>query len=330
MVGDGDSFGVGGHHFARLPIALLRAIAERGAEGPPLRLLGGRPAARDAARGGRSSRASTSASRASTSSACRRASAPPPKPATVPVRDWTALAMIQALRAGEANLPSLPFQLPAGSDMMERVPGAITASDPISGEPVGVIPAASARHGRPPRAARRRARQCRNLRRPRARLADGRRRAEGAGHRRGDRAGGHAAAGRPPSILTRNRVSAIAEVAGGAWPTSCLPFYVTDYAALPRCLRLARAAPRRLCACPTPACPSSCATLHVSRCRYRAVHPSPSRSSIQPVPRPLSIDEIMAVRIAAELDNDSFACAGAVSPLANVAYRLAKARTRRT
>ena len=32
----------------------------------------------------------------------------------------------------------------------------------------------------------------------------------------------------------------------------------------------------------------------------------------------------MAVRIAAELDNDSFASAGAVSPLANVAYRLAK------
>ncbi len=38
-----------------------------------------------------------------------------------------------------------------------------------------------------------------------------------------------------------------------------------------------------------------------------------------------SIDEIMAVRIAAELDNESFASAGAVSPLANVAYRLAKA-----
>ena len=38
-----------------------------------------------------------------------------------------------------------------------------------------------------------------------------------------------------------------------------------------------------------------------------------------------SIDEIIAVRIAAELDNDSFASAGAVSPLANVAYRLAKA-----
>ena len=31
MVGHGDVFGVGGHHFARLPIALLRAIARSGA-----------------------------------------------------------------------------------------------------------------------------------------------------------------------------------------------------------------------------------------------------------------------------------------------------------
>ena len=34
------------------------------------------------------------------------------------------------------------------------------------------------------------------------------------------------------SILTRNRVSAIAAAPGGAWPSSCLPYYVTDYAAL--------------------------------------------------------------------------------------------------
>src|SRR5262249_58952031 len=59
---------------------------------------------------------------------------------SVPVRDWTALAMIQALRAAEANLPSLPFQLPAGSDMMARVPGARTAAHPLSQEPVGAVP----------------------------------------------------------------------------------------------------------------------------------------------------------------------------------------------
>ena len=40
---------------------------------------------------------------------------------------------------------------------------------------------------------------------------------------------------------------------------------------------------------------------------------------------PATIDEVMAVRIARLLDNESFASAGAVSPLGNVAYRLAKA-----
>ena len=34
--------------------------------------------------------------------------------------------------------------------------------------------------------------------------------------------------------LTRNQVTAIAVAPGGAWPASCLPFYVTDYAALSR------------------------------------------------------------------------------------------------
>ena len=38
-----------------------------------------------------------------------------------------------------------------------------------------------------------------------------------------------------------------------------------------------------------------------------------------------TIDELMTVRIARMLDNESFASAGAVSPLGNVAYRLAKA-----
>ena len=59
----------------------------------------------------------------------------------MPVRDWTALAMIQALRAAQANLPSLPFQLPAGSDMMARIPGAKEAADPLDGGRSASIPA---------------------------------------------------------------------------------------------------------------------------------------------------------------------------------------------
>lgn len=32
----------------------------------------------------------------------------------IPVRDWTVLTMIQAPRAAQQNLPSMPFQLPQG------------------------------------------------------------------------------------------------------------------------------------------------------------------------------------------------------------------------
>ena len=52
MVGNGDVFGVGGHHFARLPIALAARHRRVRRQGFALRLLGRRSAARTAARGG--------------------------------------------------------------------------------------------------------------------------------------------------------------------------------------------------------------------------------------------------------------------------------------
>ena len=50
----------------------------------------------------------------------------------LPVRDWTALAMIQALRAAQQNLPSMPFQLPDGSDMLARMSDAKIVRDAAS------------------------------------------------------------------------------------------------------------------------------------------------------------------------------------------------------
>ncbi|MER8605700.1 CoA-transferase, partial [Mesorhizobium sp. M1233] len=140
MVGGGGVFGVGGHHFARLPIALLRAIARLGvkdlryvcwAGGLPLELL---------------LEANAVAEVDICFSSLDIFGLPPRFRAAaetnaVPVRDWTALAMIQALRAGQQNLPLMPFQLPEGSDMLARVPGAIAAPDPIAGITTGIIPA---------------------------------------------------------------------------------------------------------------------------------------------------------------------------------------------
>ncbi|MCX5514356.1 CoA-transferase [Kaistia algarum] len=319
MVEDGDRFGVGGHHFARLPIALLRSIAalhktnltytswagglalemllEAGCVGSidlcfsSLDIFGLPPRFRAVAEAGE-----------------------------IPVRDWTALAMIEALRAAQQNLPAGLFQLPLGSAMMEKVPGARAVDDPIAGEPIGAIPPLVL--------------DTVVLHAPRA---DASGNVQIIGARALDLAmvgaarrvlvtvdeivpvGGLAAAGRQ-TVLTRNQISAIALVPGGAWPTSCLPFYATDYAAL--AAAFADEAPLADCL----ALPETGLPPHLKRAvRIRAAKLPERFPAIHATPEVPTIDEILVVRLAAELDDESFASAGAVSPLANVAYRLAKA-----
>jgi glutaconate CoA-transferase subunit A len=384
MVGPGETFGVGGHHFARLPLALLRAIARSGvkdlhyiswAGGLPLEML---------------LEAEAIAEIDICFSSLDIFGLPPRFRAAaeaerLPVRDWTALAMIEALRAAQQNLPSRTFQLPAGSSMMERVPGAREVRDPLSRQAVGaVLPLVL---------------DTVLLHAPRA---DASGNVQIIGARALDFAmvgaartvlvtveevvpvGALAAAGRQ-TVIGRNQVSAIAVVPGGAWPTSCLPDYVTDYAALAHALADGAALAERLALSDdgVPAHLRNAAGISVadvfgqSHDAGAAPHPLPAsgreREASTPVPllaseerkdsalvppsprpsrgegkgegrrevspaianlalpsiratsEPPTIDEVMAVRLAAELDNDAFASAGAVSPLANVAYRLAKA-----
>ena len=321
MVADGDAFGVGGHHFARLPIALLREIVSRGtsrlgyvawAGGLPLEML---------------LEAGAVASIDICFSSLDIFGLPPrfraaAENGTVPVRDWTALAMIQALRAAQQNLPMMPFQVPTGSDMMARTPGARTIEDPLSGASIGAIP--------PLRL------DTVILHAPRA---DESGNVEIVGAKALDwpmvgaaakvvvtveeivPRGKLAADGRQ-SILTRNQITAIALAPGGAWPTSCLPFYVTDYAALHAALAPGKPALAEALRLPTAGVPDF--VRDAATVRAADVRP-PFPTVVGRGMAEASIDEVMAVRIAAELDNESFASAGAVSPLANVAYRLAKA-----
>ena len=318
LVADGDVFGVGGHHFARLPVALLRAITARRlryvswAGGLPLEML-------------------LEASAVESIDICFSSldifGLPPrfraaAENGSVPVADWTALGMIQALRAAQQNLPMLPFQLPSGSDMMERMPGARTVADPLSGQAIGVVPPLRldtvVLHA--PRAD-----EAGNVQIIGAKALD--LTMVGAAAKvlvtvdeivpRGALAGD----GRQ-TILTRNQVTAIAPVPGGAWPTSCLPCYVTDYAALQVALGPNQASLREALRLPASGVPDFVRdATRVSAAALRPPLPAVSRHEASEA----SIDEIMAFRIAAELDNESFASAGAVSPLANVAYRLAKA-----
>ncbi len=321
MVRSGDSFGVGGHHFARLPIALLRAIGRSGvnnlryiswAGGLPLELLLEAEAVAEI------DICFSSLDIFGLPSRFRTAA----ETSALPVRDWTALAMIQALRAAQQNLPSMPFQLPEGSDMMVRMPQAKIVRDPVSGSDIGVIPALHIDT-----------------------LVLHAQRADESGNVQilGPRALDYAMVGAArqvlvtveeivpvgalsndgrQSILTRNQVSAIALAPGGAYPTSCLPFYVTDYQVLSDAFASRETPLSDSLAIPAEGVPE------IVRKAAKVSADTASVLSIPAVAREgadASIDEIIATRIAAELGNDSFASAGAVSPLANVAYRLAKA-----
>ncbi|MET3582450.1 glutaconate CoA-transferase subunit A [Mesorhizobium robiniae] len=319
MVGSGDVFGVGGHHFARLPIALLGAIARSDikdlryvcwAGGLPLELL---------------LEADAVAEIDLCFSSLDIFGLPPRFRAVaetnaVPVRDWTALAMIQALRATQQNLPSMPFQLPQGSDMLARVPGASAAPDPIARTETGFIPP---------------------LRLDtfvvHAQRADESGNVQIIGPRALDFAMAGAARqvlvtveeivpvgalrqdGRQ-SILTRNQVSAIALAPGGAYPASCLPFYVTDYQRLSEAFATKETPLADSLRLPSEGMPELLQEAAKVRVETALAMPAVAHGE-----KKASVDEIIAARIAAEFDNDSFASAGAVSPLANVAYRLAKA-----
>jgi glutaconate CoA-transferase, subunit A len=320
MITDGDRLGVGGHHFARLPIALLRAATHRGvrdlhyiawAGGLPLELL---------------LEADAVASIDICFSSLDIFGQPPrfravAESGELPVCDWTALAMIEALHAAQQNLPSRTFQLPAGSSMMERIPGARCVNDPLSGKAVGAIPPLVL--------------DTVLLHAPRA---DASGNVQIIGARALDLAmvgaarkvlvtvdeivplGALPAAGRQ-TVIHRNQVSAIAAVPGGAWPTSCLPHHVTDYSALAHALEKDASLAERL-ALPKGGVPDRLRRAAEIVASAAAHLPRPAT---QAALEPPTTDEIMAVRLAAELNNESVASAGAVSPLANVAYRLAKA-----
>lgn len=320
-VRDGVRLGVGGVHLSRLPIALIQRIAASGLTdlvftswggGLPLELLlqagairklifcfssldifGLAPRFREALEQNR-----------------------------IEVEEWSALAMIQGLHAAHFNLPDLPFQLPVGSDLMQIGDFWKTGESPFSGEPVG--------HAR---------RLDVDILLLHAQRADRDGNIEIQGARGLDLSLLGASRqvlvtveevvavgclGAPLSfILPHTFVTAIAEVPGGAYPTSCLPYYSTDYEALLNYVDSGDGGADRRFAFPEARRPFLAKAASV-----RVADVAPARvekyGSAAGSTAPFTVDELLAVALAREYDNESICSVGSVSPLAMVSYLLAK------
>lgn len=262
----------------------------------------------------------------------------------IEVEEWTALAMIQGLQAAFLNLPEMPFQLPAGSDLMNRGDFWKKAISPFTGDALGLVRRLDV-----------------DFLLIHAQKADQRGNIEIQGARGLDLSllGASKATlftveeivdvgklGDAPKsfVLPHNFVTALALVPMGAYPTSCLPYYATDYRALLDYVRKEvqrRATPHA----PSQRHDSECpADLKVTPSRFVASRPraeflqhipkvsSTSLSSERlerfglPTPQnsPITMDEFLAANLAREYDNSSICSVGSVSPLAMVSYLLAK------
>lgn len=335
--------GIGGVHFARLPIALIEKVLALGRRdftyvswggGLPLELFleagaiqklvfcfssmdifGLAPRFREALEAGR-----------------------------IEVEEWSALAMIQALHAAFFNLPEMPFQLPVGSDLMSAGAFWKQAMSPFTGDPVG---------------------QARRLDIDvllvHAQRADQEGNIEIQGARGLDLSLLGAAKtklftveeivdvgklGEAPKsfVLPHNFVTALACVPRGAYPTSCLPYYTTDYRRLLDRVRkedeirrapLANPAPHREKTEPSKEFSEPqfvCSEERMAFLERAAKVPLSAltperlaryRTSVEPEIS-YTIDELLAVTLAREYDSSSICSVGSVSPLATVSYLLAK------
>jgi glutaconate CoA-transferase subunit A len=316
FVRDGDRIGVGGLHFARLPIALLKQLCSLHRRDLHYISWGGGLAmemllAANAVR--KISFCFSSLDVFGLAPLFRQAI----ESGKVEAEDWPALAMIQGFHAAQQRLDSLPFQYPRGSEILANAKYAKTYDDPISGRTVA---AASALHLDAFLLHAQRADEAGNVEIQGARGLD----LSAAGAARDVLVtveqivpAGTFSTGSRAAMLPRRMIRAIAHCPNGAYPTSCLPYYATDYRAI---LHATQQSPLAL---PEPT-EHRIEFLHSAAgsdsTRFRAL----ARHRVISNDAPPTPDEQMVVNLARLYDNDSICAAGAVSPLAIVSYLLAK------
>src|SRR3954463_7028621 len=258
----------------------------------------------------------------------------------IEIEEWTALAMAQALHAAHFNLPEMPFQIPAGSDLMKTGTFWKEATSAFTGKALAQASRLDV-----------------DVLLLHAQCADRAGNIEIQGARGYDLALLAAAKkvvvtveeivdtgklGDPPRafVVPREFVTAVAKVPWGAYPISCLPYYSTDYQEL---LGYFENEQRRSSKARTDAPPptqaqagahvlranpdasrrtflSTCARTRTSALTTSIV----TRHRASPTNDSWTIDELMAATLSREYDNSSICSVGSVSPLAMVSYLLAK------
>jgi glutaconate CoA-transferase, subunit A len=314
LIADGDRIGVGGALFSRLPVALVGELARRRPRdltyvtwggGLPLELLLQAEAVRKVVFCFSSLDVFGLAPR------FRRAL----EEGLVEVEELPALAMAQGFDAALQRLPSLPFQVPVGSSILDRSSLTRVSPDPVAGSPVG---SAAALHLDSFLLHAQRADVAGNveitgalgmdLTAPFAarNLVVSVEEIVPAGTLQGERRG---------HVIPHHFVHSIVECPLGAYPASCLPYYAADYRALgaafdrePLALPRPTAVRRRHVEAAAAVEPAQ-----VARHRFTRVTP------LQP-----SAADVMAVCLAREYTDESICSAGAVSPLAMTSYLLAR------
>ncbi|HEY1480045.1 MAG TPA: CoA-transferase [Gaiellales bacterium] len=318
LVSSGSVLGVGGSLFTRIPLALVQSAITAGARdltyvcwggGLPLELLLQAEAIRKAVF------CFSSLDLFGLAPRFRAAL----EGATIEVDEMNALAMVQAFEAAAQRLPSMPLQQPLGSDILERTELAQVTRDPLRG--TEVVSAAALPldvllvHAQ-------RADEDGNLELAGSLAMDplmiGASRivvasVEEIVPRRTLQQAGRG------TIIPRQLVDAIVESPFGAYPTSCLPYYTSDYAELADVLAAERLA------LPPPREPRGATLRRQAHAGVHAGGALPARPRVAGSARGAATPaECMAWTLAREYRDESVCSAGAVSPLAVTSYLLAK------
>lgn len=243
--------------------------------------------------------------------------------------EWNALRMNQALEAGRQGLPSMVMQPPHGSDFMEETDDFVIGRCPFTGTQLGIVkaiqPDVALIHAQ-------RADERGNIQIQGAlgidRLLIGASKQTFVSVEEVVPEGQLEADGRS-TIIPRFLINGICRMIGGAYPSSCLPYYITDYWQLSHVVKHANEdGYQRLRIPQEESLEQRLATLK----RFTQIDASSFTTSVDNMlmerfnaeEKKYTVDELMACVMAAEVKNDMVSTVGSNTPLSMAAYLLAK------